>query len=725
MERHPRPIAPNAKTRQSHSVPEAASDSSALGVRLDVLQRMAGEFMAPLMTIPIDNIDSELRESIRRIVEHLDLDRGFLAQYSATEKLMVCTHFHQNPGSEPAADFREILFPPWIERKILNREHVTFSDVADLPDEAREARAYFEQIGTRSHVSFPLVTDDEVVGCLSFEGTRSVLDWPESLTGKMQPIVDVFALAIGRKRKKLELVDRIRFETLFSDISARLINVDPAEVDNEINQALAKIGQHMRTERCGLVVQRPGRKGVTVTHAWYGEGIEPVPPDADLALLFPWSYEKLFVNCECVKISRLAEYPPEADKDRETHEAMGVRSSLSIPLPSRKSIRHVIAFNTMSIERTWPDEYIPRLRLIGEAFVNALTRTQVAQELKRSYEEIRELKDKLQVEADYLRAEIKFCKHQEKIIGQSEALAKVLRQVEQVAPTDTTVLICGETGTGKELIAQAIHDMSLHRDKLMVKVNCASLPASLVESELFGREKGAYTGALTRQIGRFELADGSTIFLDEIAELPLELQVKLLRVLQESTFERLGSPRTIQVRVRVVAATNRNIREEVEKGNFRSDLYYRLNVFPITVPPLRERVEDIPLLVWAFVNEFCEKMGKQVHKIPKRDMEALQQYSWPGNIRELRNIIEHAVIVSTNGTLQVRLPKDAGRDGSWSRTLEEVESQHILNVLRHTGGRIKGEAGAARILGMVPSTLHSRMKKLGITLRNEKVDISS
>jgi transcriptional regulator with GAF, ATPase, and Fis domain len=421
----------------------------------------------------------------------------------------------------------------------------------------------------------------------------------------------------------------------------------------------------------------------------------------------------------------LADLPPEAEKDRETFTAMGVRSSLSIPLSIGKKIRYVMSFNTMDVERQWSEDYIPRLRLMGEVLINALTRTRTEQELKKSYEEIRELKDKLLVEADFLRSEIRSCQNREEIVGQSEALSKVLTQVEQVAQTDTTVLICGETGTGKELIAQAIHDMSLNRNKLMVKVNCASLPATLVESELFGREKGAYTGALTRQIGRFEMADGSTIFLDEIAELPLELQAKLLRVLQENTFERLGSPRTIQVQVRVIAATNRNIVEEVKKGNFRQDLFYRLNVFPITVPPLRERIEDIPLLVWTFVNEFCEKMGKQVHKIAKRDMEALQHYSWPGNIRELRNVIEHAVIVSSGGTLEMHLPQDVRKGISWARTLEDVECQHIMEVLRHTGGRIKGETGAARILGMIPSTLNSRIKKLGIRFRDEKGEISS
>jgi len=725
VEQCPRPIPPEANARQSVSAEEAARGSTQLSLRLDVLGRMIGKLMAPYITISIDQIDSELRGSLRRIVQLLDLDRGFIAQYSATGKMMVCTHYYQTSSSRPAIDSREISIPPCVQQKIFNREHVTFSDVADLPVEAKQAMAYFGHVGTQSHISFPLAMDDEVFGCLSLECTRSAVAWPESMARRMKPMVDVFALAIGRKRKKLELLERIRFETLFSDISARLINVDPAEVDHEINQALAMIGKLFGSDRCGLIEHNPEHRSVMVTHAWYDEGREPVSSETDLATLFPWAYERLFFHGECVKFASLAELPREADKDRETFTAMGVHSSLSIPLPSGKNIRHVIVFNNMSFEQSWPEDYSPRLRLIGEAFINALARKHAEQELKRSYEEIRDLKDKLQVEADFLRSELRSNQNREKIIGQSEALAKVLTQVEQVAPTDTTVLICGETGTGKELIAQAIHGMSLYRDKLMVKVNCASLPATLVESELFGREKGAYTGALTRQIGRFELADGSTIFLDEIAELPLELQVKLLRVLQENTFERLGSPKTIQVRVRVIAATNRNIREEVEKGNFRSDLYYRLNVFPITVPPLRERIEDIPLLVWAFVNEFCEKMGKQVHKIAKRDMESLQQYSWPGNIRELRNIIEHAVIVSTNGTLQVRLPKDVGRDGSWSRTLEEVESQHILNVLRHTGGRIKGEAGAARILDIVPSTLHSRMKKLGISLRKKKGDISS
>ena len=280
-------------------------------------------------------------------------------------------------------------------------------------------------------------------------------------------------------------------------------------------------------------------------------------------------------------------------------------------------------------------------------------RKRAEEALRRSYEEIERLKDRLQAESDYLKAEIGVVLAQGEITGDSAAIKHVLRQAQQVAPTDSSVLICGETGTGKELLAQAIHRQSHRRDHVMVKVNCAALPSGLVESELFGREKGAYTGALARQVGRFEVADGSTIFLDEIGELPPDVQVKLLRVLQEGEFERLGSPRTIKVNVRVIAATNRDLAEDVRKGRFREDLYYRLNVFPIRMPPLRERAEDVPLLVWAFLEDFSSRMGKKITQVPRKTMEALQRHPWPGNVRELRNVVEHATIITTGNTLRV------------------------------------------------------------------------
>jgi formate hydrogenlyase transcriptional activator len=281
------------------------------------------------------------------------------------------------------------------------------------------------------------------------------------------------------------------------------------------------------------------------------------------------------------------------------------------------------------------------------------------------------------------------------------------------------VLVYGETGTGKELVAQAIHRLSPRRSHVIVKVNCAALPSSLIESELLGREKGAFTGALSRQVGRFEVADGSTIFLDEVGELPLEVQAKLLRVLESGEFERLGSPRTLKVDVRVIAATNRNLEEEVRKGRFREDLYYRLNVFPIRVPPLRERTEDIPQLVWTFLEEFSSRMGKRITQVPRKTMEALRRRPWPGNVRELRNVIEHGAIITTGETLRVAPLDEATPRTTAPVTLADGEREFILRALERAGGHVKGPKGAAAELGLKPSTLYTRMRKLGIRLRGQ------
>ena len=335
-------------------------------------------------------------------------------------------------------------------------------------------------------------------------------------------------------------------------------------------------------------------------------------------------------------------------------------------------------------------------------------------ELQKALTEIQDLKDQLQAENIYFRQEIKLEHNFEEIIGQSELLNSLLLKVEQVAPTDTTILITGETGTGKELIARAIHHASPRKDRPLVKVNCAALPANLIESELFGHEKGAFTGATTKQIGRFELAHRATLFLDEIGELPLELQAKLLRVIQEGEFERLGSSRTIKVDVRMIAATNRNLEEEVHAGRFRQDLYYRLSIYPLSVPPLRERPGDIPLLVQAFVQKFNKKLGKSIEKIPQKTMEALQHYSWPGNIRELENVIERAFITTQGEVLRVELPETPAFAVEVTNTLEEVEREYIIQVLTSKNWRIEGPKGAAVLLGLNPSTLRARMRKLDI-----------
>jgi formate hydrogenlyase transcriptional activator len=345
-------------------------------------------------------------------------------------------------------------------------------------------------------------------------------------------------------------------------------------------------------------------------------------------------------------------------------------------------------------------------------------------ELRTALSEIKTMKDQLEAENIYFREEIKLRGHFSNIIGQSDGLKYVLYRAEQVAPANTTVLILGETGTGKELIAAAIHNMSPRKERPLITVNCAALPANLIESELFGREKGAFTGADARRVGRFEVAHGSTLCLDEIGELPLELQAKLLRVIQHGEFERLGSSHTTKVDVRIVATTNRDLEEEVRKGRFRQDLYYRLNVFPITVPPLRQRKEDIPLLVEAFIARYSRKLGKQITSIQKETMKTLQEYPWPGNVRELESIIERAVILCPGPVLQLtdKLEISSPPMSSAIRTLEEMERNQIHKILSETRWRIEGKDGAAAILGLHPSTLRARMHKLGI-LRPEAKEL--
>jgi DNA-binding NtrC family response regulator len=345
-------------------------------------------------------------------------------------------------------------------------------------------------------------------------------------------------------------------------------------------------------------------------------------------------------------------------------------------------------------------------------------RKRAEEDLSKAISEVKRLQKLQEAENVYLREEIKLEHNFEEIIGESDAVKEVFSKVEQVGPTDTTVLILGETGTGKELVARAIHHASLRQNRPLLKVNCATLPANLIESELFGHERGAFTGALSKRVGRFEVADDATLFLDEIGDLPLEVQAKLLRVLEHGEFERLGTYQTIKADVRIIAATNRNLEAEVQDGRFRRDLWFRLNIFPITIPPLRERVKDIPLLANHFIIKQCQRLGKKNQKIPKKTMASLMRYSWPGNVRELENVIERAVIASRSPTLPLKdILEPAGLHAlgrTQEKTLAKIERDHMVRVLEECYWRIEGQNGAAKILGLNPNTLRGRMRKFGI-----------
>jgi len=397
---------------------------------------------------------------------------------------------------------------------------------------------------------------------------------------------------------------------------------------------------------------------------------------------------------------------------------LGVMSSLSMPVNYNE--KTIGCINIYSREKSaFDQDVIGLLEIITRQIEVAINNAKQASELKSALDEVSKLKKRFESENVYLKEEIKTEHNFDEIIGAGETLSKVLDKVEKVAGTDATVLIRGETGTGKELIARSIHSLSRRSGRPLVKVNCPAIPSGLIESELFGHEKGAFTGALTKKIEKFELADGGTIMLDELGDLPLDSQAKLLRVLQEREFERVGGTKTLSVDVRVIAATNRNLEEAVEEDKFRADLFYRLNVFPIAVPALRERKDDIELLAVYFMNKYSSKIGRSLSRIGKKTLKKLKEYSWPGNIRELENIIERASILSAGDTLEVSenligSPMDADTAGKGSVRLQDIERDHIISILNQTSWQVHGEKGAAKVLGINPNTLRTRMAKLGI-----------
>jgi transcriptional regulator with GAF, ATPase, and Fis domain len=511
-----------------------------------------------------------------------------------------------------------------------------------------------------------------------------------------------------------ELEDRLRFEMLLTELSARFVGVTSQSIDREIVNAQQQIVEALGLERSTLV-QTEGGKHFVVTHSWQLPGLDPFPTTAIKDL--PW-ISSVLTRGETVCFARIDDLPEEAAREKELARRFGPRSNATFPLMVGGKMIGAMAFGTVHREREWPDAIVNRLRLFVEMIGSAIARTRAEVATQKALDEVRRLRDQLQRENLYLQSEVKVISGHGRIIGKSPALLHVLEQVEQVAGTNSSVLLIGETGTGKELIASAIHEFSPRGSRPMVRVNCAAIPQTLIESELFGREKGAYTGALSRQVGRFEVAHGSTLFLDEVGELPLEVQIKLLRVLQEKQLERLGSPKPISVDVRIVAATNQDLAKSVQEKRFRDDLYYRLNVFPITIPPLRERLEDIPLLIQSFVHEFAKSFCKSIESIDKESIDSLQGYAWPGNVREVRNTVERAMILANGPRLFISPPSVLPHDSAPSLFLMDAERDHLLSVLEKTGWRIRGKGGAAETLGLKPTTLESMMVRLRVTRKS-------
>ncbi|MBP1678721.1 MAG: sigma 54-dependent transcriptional regulator [Bacteroidetes bacterium] len=513
----------------------------------------------------------------------------------------------------------------------------------------------------------------------------------------------------SRSERTYSAEELLSFERTLSEISARLIQIPGDELDAQIMEGLKSIARFFNVERCTLTEYLPVTHESYCRYSYAPDGFTAIPRmRADL--LFPWSTAQLRKNRPVI-LHYPHGFPPEADVDLRNAALGKFKSSINIPIVIEGDVRYVLSVSSLAEYREWPGDLMPRLRLFGEILGNALIRTQREAEIRR-------LKESAEQENISLREVVQLQTEQGEIIGKSDALQYVLYRLERVARTDATVLLLGETGVGKELFARAIHRSSGRKDRPLLKVDCAALAPSLIESELFGHERGAFTGAVAARKGRFEIAEGGTVFLDEVGELSPELQVKLLRVLEDGCVERVGASKPINVNVRIIAATNRDLDESIQEGRFRRDLFYRLNAFPLTIPPLRERQSDIPLLAEHFVRVFSARHSRPVTRITQATLNLLQEYSWPGNVRELENVIERAVITSDGKTLHVQpLAVRSTREpsGRVVKSLADVEKEHILAVLEKTMWRIEGQSGAARILGLHPDTLRHRMKKLHIT----------
>ena len=624
-----------------------------------------GDFSKNLVNLPLESIDVAIESSIKSLVEFFGVDRCHLGVFSEDQLKIEVSYFYSQPGINipQTADVGD-HYLSFVYESIKQDKLIAFSKSSELPGHAKQDREVIDKMGIKSLLILPIKIGDVIQYGFSLSMVAKHRDWSEQTIRQIKITANILANVIQRK------------------ITLKKI-LEEKEWSEAVMQGMPQLT---------YVLDLQGR-----LKRW----------NKNLQDLYGYTAEEL-------QDKFLGDFLSDEDQKKVMVEIQKV-----IKDGQERSVEYDLIIKGGKIVPS----YYGSGKLVeigGESYIIGQTvdvsKMKLAQEkITTQLKEIQLLKEQLEAENIQLRQELLSTGSYGEIIGESDILKHILYRVEQVAPMDTTVLLEGETGTGKELFARAIHQKSKRSNNALITVNCASLPASLIESELFGHEKGAFTGALQKQMGRFELANGGTIFLDEVGEIPIELQAKLLRVLQDGELERIGNPRTMKVDVRVIAATNRDLEQEILEGRFRKDLFYRLNVYPITSAPLRERRSDIPILVEHFVQRFNQKMGRNVTRIPKKVMEQLKAYDWPGNIRELENIIERAMILSKSSTLKVeklKIPDHTPEEKL--RTLADHERDHIRKVLDRTLWRINGPKGAAHILDMHPETLRSRMKKFDI-----------
>jgi formate hydrogenlyase transcriptional activator len=644
-------------------------------------ERLFTDLLMPFTALPANQVDQTVKATQKAICVALQLEHSELAQWDETANRFEITH---SAVMDPFRVGRTLAQHdiPWMSANIFHGDVIHFVRKSTFCEEAAMDVERIFHAKIQSAIFIPLTIGKQVFGFLGFGTSALGAEWSKLFTDRLHVIADAIGKALAFKRtdapaesqerRRLEADERFRM--LLASFPTGAVIADNEGRIALVNSQIIRMFGYEEEELVGIPIQM-----------LLAQRFREDQREQRMIVMVPPFSRRMGANQELYAV-------------RKDGCEFQVEVALSPIQTGGGGL--VLAEITDLAARKYSEKDI----------------IDIGVQLLEANEQIRKMKEQLEYENIHLKQEITLDGKHAEVIGQGKAILQVLMSVEQVAVTDAAVLLLGETGTGKELIARAIHRSSQRKARLMVNVNCAALPASLVESELFGRERGAFTGALTREVGRFELADRSTIFLDEIGELPLELQSKLLRVLQEGTFERLGSTKTIHVDVRLIAATSRDLEGAVREGRFRDDLYYRLNVFPIRVPPLRERREDIPMLAWHFLRELGGRMGRDIEAVRATTMKDLQSYSWPGNVRELRNVIERNLIIHPGKVFEAELPvrTAAATASSLTTNMEDVERNHICHILEFTGWRIRGVGGAADVLGLRPTTLEARMKKLGI-----------
>jgi formate hydrogenlyase transcriptional activator len=701
------------ETPVSRLVLASAAEGAAVGGLL-------GRLSAALVECAVDTIDAQLDEVIGQVAGFFDVDHGVLARPSPDGGPLRIAHRWVRSGCAPLEPFDPEPSLPWLTDRLVNGTAVWIARPDDFPAEAERDRTFLERAGIRSIASLPLVVDGALVGWIVLGTVREDRSWSPSRIDQLRRIAEVVGKALAWVQADHSLRRAIELDQVVTGLAAGLMRVPVDAIDAQIVQTIGTVGELLGADRGSVVQHVPLERMLVRTHQWVRTGTSG-PPESDSQDAFPWLVTRLFEAREIVALTRLDELPPEAARDRATLARNGVVSGALAPMVVEDRVVGLLAFATGTREQRWSPELVGRLRLIGEIVASAVARRDSELALRTALSENEQLRERLAAENAYLHTKLVETRDFGEIVGRSPVLRAAVEKVRQVADTTAPVLLLGETGTGKELLARALHAHSRRQARAFVAVNCAALPAALIESELFGHEKGAFTGASQTKPGRFELADQGTLLLDEIGELEPALQAKLLRILENGEIQRLGSTVTRKVDVRIIAATNRDLRRDTQDGRFRSDLYYRLSVFPIEMPPLRDRREDIPLLAWHFIQSRQRTLNRTIMKIPKTVMAALQTYDWPGNIRELQNVIERAMILSPGPVLRVEevlgpttRERGGGECGRPGQSLQDVERAHIIATLDRCHWTIEGRGQAAERLGLNPSTLRNRMRKLGI-----------